>query len=197
MANEQNSPIKTIIKIGCAAAVIAVASLSISSIMANKKTVLTKEGHIAKSEIVIENGVMTPEALLAFGRMSDPQVSPDGKHILYGVSYTSIEQNKGNRELYLMNLDGSNNIKLTSTPKSESNARWISDSQIVYMRGGKLYTATLEGGKLAAETDFGIIDRHSLIYQGVCKGCLNCAMCLHGCCMRLQLPLWQVWCRKS
>ena len=42
------------------------------------------EGYIGKSEIVIEDGKMSPEALLAFGRMSDPQVSPDGKHILYG-----------------------------------------------------------------------------------------------------------------
>ena len=82
MGTEQN--IKTIIKIGCIAVVIAVASLSISSIMANKKTALTKEGHIAKSEIVIKDGVMTPEALLAFGRLSDPQVSPDGKHIAIG-----------------------------------------------------------------------------------------------------------------
>ena len=44
------------------------------------------EGYIGKSEIVIEDGKMTPEALLAFGRLSDPQVSPDGKYILYGVS---------------------------------------------------------------------------------------------------------------
>ena len=27
--------------------------------------------------------------------------------------------------------------------------------------------------RLAAETDFGFIDRHSLIYQGICKGCLS------------------------
>ncbi len=27
--------------------------------------------------------------------------------------------------------------------------------------------------KLATDADFGIIDRHDLIYQGVCKGCLS------------------------
>ncbi len=148
MANEQNSPIKTIIKIGCAAAVIAVASLSISSIMANKKTVLTKEGHIAKSEIVIENGVMTPEALLAFGRMSDPQVSPDGKHILYGVSYTSTAENRSVRSLYICNIDGSDNQIITEFGKSINNARWSNDGKhIVFLAGGQMYTARITHGK--------------------------------------------------
>ena len=103
---------------------------------------------ITKQDIKVVDGHFTPEIMHQLGKVSDPQLSPDGSKILYGVTYTSIEQNKGNRELYLMNVDGSENVKLTSTPKSESNARWISDNQIVYMRGGKLYTATLEAGKL-------------------------------------------------
>ena len=45
-------------------------------------------GYVGPSEIQIENGVMTPETLLALGRLSDPQLSPDGSKILYGVSYT-------------------------------------------------------------------------------------------------------------
>ena len=50
--------------------------------MKNKTTenapVLNSEGFIGKSEIVITDGHMTPEVLLALGRLSDPQVSPDG-----------------------------------------------------------------------------------------------------------------------
>ena len=146
MGTEQN--IKTIIKIGCIAVVIAVASVSISSIMANKKTVLSKEGHIEKSEIVIENGVMTPEALLAFGRLSDPQVSPDGKHILYGVSYTSVAENRSVRSLYICNLDGSDNQLLTEFGKSISNARWSNDGKhIAFLAGGQMYTARISHGK--------------------------------------------------
>ena len=48
--------------------------------------------YIGPSDIRIENGVMTPETLLSLGRISDAQLSPDGSRILYGVSYTSIEQ---------------------------------------------------------------------------------------------------------
>jgi len=148
MATQQISTTKTIIKIVCIAAVIAAASLSISSIMADKKTALTKEGHISKSEITIENGVMTPEALLAFGRLSDPQVSPDGKHILYGVSYTSTVENRSVRSLYICNLDGTDNQIITKFGKSISNARWSNDGKhIVFLAGGQMYTAGISHGK--------------------------------------------------
>ena len=44
-------------------------------------------GYIGPSDIQITDGVMTPETLLSLGRLSDPQLSPDGSRILYGVSY--------------------------------------------------------------------------------------------------------------
>ena len=108
---------------------------------------------ITKTDIEVVGGQYTPEIMHRLGKVGDPQVSPDGTRILYGVTYTSIEQNKGNRELYLMDIDGSNNVKITDTPKSESNARWIDDSKIIYMRGGNLYTATLSGSAIAQEVE--------------------------------------------
>ena len=55
---------------------------------------------IGKSEIIVENGLMTPEVLQSFGRVSDVVLSPDKKKILYGVTYVNIPQNKSNRELF-------------------------------------------------------------------------------------------------
>ncbi|MDR0829902.1 MAG: peptidase S9, partial [Prevotellaceae bacterium] len=52
---------------------------------------------------------MTPEVLWAFGRLSDVNVSADGTKIVYGVQYYSVEQNKSNREIFVMNADGSDN----------------------------------------------------------------------------------------
>lgn len=84
---------------------------------------------IGKSEIKVENGIMTPEILHSFGRVTDIQVSPDQSKILYGVTYVSIEQNKTNRELFTMNVDGSEKKQITSTPKSENNAIWMKDGK--------------------------------------------------------------------
>lgn len=84
---------------------------------------------IDKPDIKVTDGKFTEEVLEALGRVSEPVVSPDGSKILYGVSYESIEENKSNRDLYVMNADGSNVVRLTKTPSSENNAVWIEAGQ--------------------------------------------------------------------
>ncbi len=111
---------------------------------------ISSEGYVGKSDIVIEDGRMTPEALLAFGRLSDPQVSPDGKHIMYGVSYTSVAENRSVRNLFICNIDGSDNQQLTESGKSISNARWSADGKhITFLMGGQIWAADAvsDGGK--------------------------------------------------
>ncbi len=80
---------------------------------------------IEKPVVKVENGQFTPELLNALGRLSDPQLSPDGKRVLYGVSYPNVEQNKSNRELWVIDIDGKNARQLTRTKSSEQNAVWI------------------------------------------------------------------------
>ena len=116
--------------------------------MKKEKIELSSEGYIGRSTITVEDGKMSPEALLAFGRMSDPQVSPDGEHILYGVSYTSVEDNRSVRNLFICNLDGSGNQQLTKSDKSISNARWSSDGKhIAFLTGGQIWTAGINRSK--------------------------------------------------
>ena len=126
---------------------LALAGIAVGTILFMKKedSKPAEDGFVGRSSIVIENGHMTPEALLAFGRLSDPQVSPDGRNILYGVSYTSVEDNRSVRNLYICKLDGSDNQLLTSSGKSISNARWSSGSdKIVYLMGGQMWVADIE-----------------------------------------------------
>ena len=89
---------------------------------------------ITKNQLELSSDIMTPEVLWSFGRLGDVQVSPSGEKILYGVSYYSIEQNKGNRELFVMNSDGSEKLQLTKSPENEYNAIWHPDAEkIVYL----------------------------------------------------------------
>ena len=121
-------------------------AVAIGIVMFMKKgnSAISSEGYIAKSEIIVEDGKMTPEVLLAFGRLSDPQVSPDGKKILYGVSYTSVKDNRSVRNLYICNLDGSDNQQLTTSGKSIGNARWSADGKhIAFTMGGQIWTADI------------------------------------------------------
>jgi dipeptidyl aminopeptidase/acylaminoacyl peptidase len=84
---------------------------------------------IDKPDYQPESDRLTPEGLWAMGRLSDAQVSPDGKTIIYGVTYYSIDQNKGNRDLYAINADGTNPRRLTKTPGGEYNAIWRPDGK--------------------------------------------------------------------
>ncbi|MBQ8594042.1 MAG: S9 family peptidase [Bacteroidaceae bacterium] len=87
-----------------------------------------------QTEIKIENGRMTPEALWAMGRIGDYQLASNGKQIVYTVAYYSVEQNKSHRVIYVMNADGTDNTLLTTSAFSESNPVWIkNDSKIAFL----------------------------------------------------------------
>ena len=89
---------------------------------------------IDKPSFKSEDGVFNIEALQALGRVSSPTLSPDNKKILYGVSYESVEQNRSNNDLYVMNIDGTENTRITKTPRSEANAVWINGgSKIAFL----------------------------------------------------------------
>jgi len=96
---------------------------------------------ITKQNLTLKSDLMTPEVLWSFGRVSDPQASPDGTNVLYGVSYYSIPQNKGNRDLYMVNLTNGNVSQVTNTAKSEFNAVWRPD-------GKKIGFLTAESGSV-------------------------------------------------
>jgi len=101
---------------------------------------------IGPKEIKISNGILTPEALYSMPRVSDAKLSPDGKKVLYGVSFINIEQNKSNRELFTVDLNGNNKQQITRTAQSEQNAVWINKGeQIAFLYGGQLWIMKADG----------------------------------------------------
>ena len=108
-----------------------------------------QEGYIGPTQMEIADGRMTPEVLLALGRLSDPQLSPDKKTILYGVSYTDIAANRSVRNLFTIPVEGGDPTQLTMDGKSIASARWSPDGQsIFFLQGGKLFEAPYKDGKL-------------------------------------------------
>ncbi len=89
-----------------------------------KNTEDTKEV-IGRSEIEIAGKRMTPEALWAMGRIGGMNVSPDGKKVVYTVAYYSVPLNRSNREVFVMNADGTENRQITHSSFSENEATWI------------------------------------------------------------------------
>ena len=80
---------------------------------------------IDKPDFKSTTGVFDLDALEALGRVSAVSVSPDTRKVLFGISYESLEQNRSNNDLYVMDPDGSNLERITRTPKSEGNFTWM------------------------------------------------------------------------
>ncbi len=108
-------------------AILAVFFIALNSLLA--QTARKKEELIGKHDLKLESKIMTPEVLWSFGRIGDVQVSPDGKKIVYGVTYYSKEQNRSNTELFLMDSDGKTKKQLTHTAYGEYNVVWRPDGK--------------------------------------------------------------------
>ena len=76
-----------------------------------------------------QSNVYTPELLWKLGRVSEAVVSPDGKQIVFGITYYDVNENKGNRDLYIMPVAGGEYKRITTTDYSEYNAIWRPDGQ--------------------------------------------------------------------
>ncbi len=80
---------------------------------------------------------LTPERLWELGRLSDPQASPDGQWVVYGVSSYDIEKNEGNRDLYVISSRGGDSSRITAFQGSEFNARWRPDGRRIGFLSGE------------------------------------------------------------
>jgi len=69
--------------------------------------------------------VFTPEDLLSLNRLSDPQISPDGKWVLYTLSSPNLEKNSFSTSVYAVSIDGSKTIKVTESLARDYHGRWI------------------------------------------------------------------------
>ena len=101
---------------------------------------------------------MTLDDLLTAVRVSDPQLSPDGKTVLFTRTTTAMPAGKRNADIWMVPADGSSPAKVfIEGPKSENNARFLPDGKhIVFLsnREGdtRVYLADLDGKIVKAIT---------------------------------------------
>jgi dipeptidyl aminopeptidase/acylaminoacyl peptidase len=96
--------------------------------------------------------------MLAMDRMSDPNVSPDFKRIVFVRRTTDLEANKGRTDLWLVGVDGGGLRRLTSHAAGEWNPRWSADGKLIYFlsaRSGsaQVWRIPVDGGEAEQVTD--------------------------------------------
>ena len=99
-----------------------------SACMNNEKAVPAK-GNYTPETPKLASDVMTPEVLWSFGRVGGTQVSPDGKSVIYDVTYFNIAENKSYRDIYSIPVAGGTAKKLTDSPEKEAEAHWRPDGK--------------------------------------------------------------------
>ncbi len=90
--------------------------------------------------------------MLAMDRISDPQVSPDGKWVAYNVRTTDLEANRGRTDIWISAVDGSSARRMTMHDASDSNARWAPDGRSILFlstRSGssQVWRLAVDGGE--------------------------------------------------
>ena len=99
---------------------------------------------IGKQNITVKDGLMTPEALWAMGRIGSTEASADGKQIVYQVGYYSVKANKSQQKICIINADGTGQKTLTTGSKSETDPAWY-QGKIAFLSDGKLWTMNADG----------------------------------------------------
>ena len=69
--------------------------------------------------------------MLAMDRVSSPQVSPDGRQVVFVLSRTDLEQNRRRSDLWLVGADGAGLRRLTSHEAGDSEPRWAPDGRSI------------------------------------------------------------------
>ena len=115
----------------------------------------TDKVNIQKQTIELTSDQMTPEALWAMSRIGGYEPSPDGKHIVFQMGYYSVEENKSHQVLWMMNADGSEQKQLTEDADNETDAQWLDNETVAFIKGGEVWKMNLDGSgrKQLSETE--------------------------------------------
>ena len=87
---------------------------------------------------------MKVEDLFRFKRVADPQISQDGKLVVYTVGDADLAGNKVTSHLWLVATDkGSTPKQLTTAPKSDRHPRWSPDGKSILFESSRSGTSQL------------------------------------------------------
>jgi dipeptidyl aminopeptidase/acylaminoacyl peptidase len=101
---------------------------------------------------------LTPMDVFHLQYGADPQISPDGKRIVYARQFSDVMTDKHASNLWIVDFDGTEERALTTGTYNDSDARWSPDGRrIAYIsdREGKpqIYVRWMDGGQTAQLTN--------------------------------------------
>src|SRR5690348_12169520 len=103
---------------------------------------------------------MQVDDLFKFKRVADPQISPDGKLVVYQVGTVDLAANKSSTALWVAATDGKSPPRPLTNPagKKDTHPRWSPDGKTVLFESNRsgsqqLWVISLEGGEATKLTE--------------------------------------------
>ena len=104
---------------------------------------------------------LTPTDLNRLARVSDPQVSPNGRYVVYVQRETDLDANRGRTDLWLVDLENPAlaQRRLTQHSANDTHPRWQVDGSSVYFLSSRtgsqqIWRLSLSGGEAVQITDY-------------------------------------------
>ncbi len=112
------------------------------------------------AQMPVKKRPITSKDMYRLQTVSDPQVSPDGKWVTYGLSSVDTTKDKRNADLWMVSWDGKETVQLTSSPDGESRARFSPDGKYISFVSarqgatkGQIWLMDRRGGEAKKLTD--------------------------------------------
>ena len=94
-----------------------------------------------------QNRSYTVDDLLKVRRVSDPQLSPDGRHVAFTVGDVNFADNRVVNQIYVVSVNGGELKQLTNGKTSSSAPRWSPDGKkIAFTTGGQVWIMDSDDG---------------------------------------------------
>lgn len=98
------------------------------------------------------------DTFISMGRVSDPQVSPNGRTVAFVVTRMSLESNKGDSDIYTVRINGGEVRRLTNRPGSDSQPRFSPDGKRIAFTSNRsgtsqIWMLPLDGGEAQQVTE--------------------------------------------
>jgi dipeptidyl aminopeptidase/acylaminoacyl peptidase len=94
----------------------------------------------------------TVDDMLAMQRISEADVSPDGRRVAFTVRDTDFEANRGRTDVWLADVEGTSARRMTTDPGSDSSAQFSPDGKWIYFlssrsESSQVWRLSIEGGE--------------------------------------------------
>ncbi|HEX6398616.1 MAG TPA: hypothetical protein VFZ95_14425, partial [Steroidobacteraceae bacterium] len=103
----------------------------------------------------------TANDLNSLVRITDPQVSPNGRYVVYVQRETDFEANRGRNDLWLVDLevDAAKPRRLTQNSANDTHPRWSVDGTNIYFLSSRtgstqIWRLPMSGGEALQITDY-------------------------------------------